>query len=160
MVCTHTEIAELGWWETAGTARARSDTGVVSDTDKTFWHVRTVARASLIGLRVTVDGVNTDREKARVFVAGDIVEIVYLATNDGNSPLWSMEIRDPNVPFAAMTCTGSNDLWSGDTLRCRAAMVVRSGEHWDEIEAVAWNSDGTKIVGESSVHYVGKAGPT
>ncbi|MBU1866101.1 MAG: hypothetical protein KKE89_06770 [Actinobacteria bacterium] len=160
MVCTHTEIAELGWWETTGTARARSDTGVVSDTDKTFWHVRAVARASLIGLRVTVDGVNTDREKARVFVAGDIVEIVYLATNDGNSPLWSMEIRDPNVPFAAMTCTGSNDLWSGDTLRCRAAMVVRSGEHWDEIEAVAWNSDGTKIVGESSVHYVGKAGPT
>ncbi len=160
MVCTHTATAVLGWWETTGTAKGRSGGRWVRDSDKTFWHVRTVARVSSIDLRVTIDGIDADGKKAHALVAGDVVEIVYRATNTGNSPLFSMEIRDPNVPPSAMTCSGSRDQGPGDALRCTARLVVQSGAHWDEIDAVAWNSDGTRIVGEDSVHYLGVVGAT
>ena len=160
MVCSHSVTAELGWWETAGTAKGRGGTELVRDSDKTFWHVKTVERVSRIDLRVTIDGLDADSRPWPRLVAGETVEIVYRATNAGNSPLWSLEIRDPNVPFSAMACWGSRDPLPGIALTCRAAIVVGEGKRWEEIEAVAWNSDGTRIVGEDSICYVGVIGPT
>jgi len=159
MVCSHSATAQLGWWKTVGTAKGRSGTDRVRDSDKTFWHVRPVARVSRIDLHVTIGGVDADTGPGPGFIVGDAVEIVYVATNAGNSPLWSMEIRDPNVPFAAMTCRGTRDPVPGDALTCRATIVVEAGDHWDETEAVAWNSDGTRVIGSDSIHYFGMADP-
>jgi len=158
MVCSHSATAQLGWWETTGKAKGRSGTDPVRDSDKTFWHVRPVARVSRIDLQVTIGGVDANTGPGPRFVVGEDVEIVYVATNAGNSPLWSMEIRDPNVPFAAMTCRGSHDSVPGEALTCRATIVVEEGDHWEEIEAVAWNSDGTRVIGSDSIHYFGMAG--
>ncbi|MCJ7726461.1 MAG: hypothetical protein MUP76_08770 [Acidimicrobiia bacterium] len=160
MECSTTTIAELGWWETAGTVRGYDGVKWVRDSDKTFWHVRTVARVSVIDLRVTIGGLDAANAPGPKLIIGDRIAVVYRATNAGNSPLWSMEIRDPNVPASAMTCGESSYVLPGDVVTCRATFVVESGKQVGGIEAVAWNSDGTRIVGTDTIYYVGRPGPT
>lgn len=160
MVCTKEITAELGWWETAGKARGFDGNLWVRDSDKTFWHVRTVARVSSIDLRVTIGGVDAASAPGPKLVTGRAAEIVYRATNTGNSPLWSMEIRDPGVPASDMTCSDGGYVLPGEVVTCRATMVVEPGRQIVSIEAVAWNSDGTRIVGSDTIYYVGRPGPT
>ena len=118
------------------------------------------ARVSRIHLDVTIGGIDTTAGRAPVCGREPKSRWCMWPRNTGNSPLWSLDIRDPQVPFSDMVCSGAAMPRPGDALVCRATIVVEVGDHWEEIEAVAWNSDGTRIVGKDAIRYVGVDGPT
>jgi hypothetical protein len=156
IVCSVSRTAVIGHYRSAAVAVARRHGEKVKDRDPTYWHVRNTARVSRLRVEVTVDGWDADRPPGPTVAAGDRVEFRYRVTNAGNSALWSIEVRDPNVPSSKIRCLSSTNLLPNETVVCRARRPAVSGQYAANVVVVAWDNDGTRIEESDPVHYVGR----